>query len=69
MAASPAEAARLALTAGIDVELPSLNTYGEPLLSAVADGLVDEKLVDRALHRVLAQKCELGLLDAGLGSR
>jgi beta-xylosidase len=65
VAASPAEAAALALTAGIDVELPSLNTYGEPLLSAVADGLVDEKLVDRALHRVLTQKCELGLLDAG----
>ena len=69
VAASPAEAARLALTAGIDVELPSVNTYGEPLLSAVADGVVDEKLVDRALHRVLAQKCELGLLDARLGTR
>ena len=41
-----------------------VNTYGEPLLSAVADGVVDEKLVDRALHRVLTQKCELGLLDA-----
>ena len=64
VAASPAEAAGLALTAGIDVELPSLNTYGDPLLSAVADGLVDEKLVDRALQRVLTQKCELGLLDA-----
>jgi beta-glucosidase len=65
VAASPAQAASLALTAGIDVELPSVNTYGEPLLSAVADGVVDEKLVDRALHRVLTQKCELGLLDAG----
>ena len=64
VAASPAEAASLALTAGIDVELPSLNTYGEPLLSAVADGVVDETLVDRALERVLTQKCELGLLDA-----
>lgn len=65
VAASPAEAAALALTAGIDVELPSVNTYAEPLLAAVADGLVDEALVDRALRRVLTQKCELGLLDAG----
>ncbi|MDN4160884.1 glycoside hydrolase family 3 N-terminal domain-containing protein [Nocardioides abyssi] len=59
------EAARLALDAGIDVELPSTNAYGEPLLAAVGAGLVDEKLVDRALERVLRQKCELGLLDPG----
>lgn len=58
------EAALLALEAGIDVELPSTNAYGEPLLAALADGRVDEKLVDRALTRVLRQKCELGLLDA-----
>jgi len=57
------EAARLALEAGIDVELPSANAYGEPLLAAVAAGAVDEKLVDRAVTRVLRQKCELGLLD------
>jgi beta-glucosidase len=65
VAGSIGDAARLALEAGIDVELPSTNAYGEPLLAAVADGLVDEKLVDRALHRVLRQKCELGLLDPG----
>lgn len=59
------QAARLALEAGIDVELPSTNAYGAPLLAAVAAGLVDEKLVDRALVRVLRQKCEVGLLDPG----
>jgi beta-xylosidase len=63
VAGSPEEAARLALEAGIDVELPSVDAYGEPLLAAVAGGMVDEKLVDRALTRVLWQKCELGLLD------
>jgi beta-xylosidase len=63
VAANPAEAAGQALTAGIDVELPSVNTFGEPLLEAVRSGVVDEKLVDRALDRVLRQKCELGLLD------
>jgi beta-xylosidase len=65
VAASPGEAASLALTAGIDIELPAVNTYGEPLLAAVESGGVDEALVDRALRRVLTQKCELGLLDAG----
>jgi len=64
VARTDGDAAQLALHAGIDVELPSTNVYGEPLLRAVSDGLVDEKLVDRALSRVLRQKCELGLLDA-----
>lgn len=57
-------AARLALTAGVDVELPSTHAYGGPLLEAVRAGDVAEDLVDRALRRVLTQKCELGLLDA-----
>jgi beta-glucosidase len=65
VAGSVDEAAMLALQAGIDVELPSTNAYGEPLLAAIAAGSVDEKLVDRALERVLRQKCELGLLDPG----
>jgi len=58
------EAAAAALTAGVDVELPTVKTFGAPLVSAVRDGVVDEALVDRALRRVLAQKIELGLLDA-----
>lgn len=65
VAASRQDAARLALEAGIDVELPSPNAYTDPLLDGVADGTIDEKLVDRALARVLRQKCELGLLDPG----
>ncbi|MFF4112203.1 glycoside hydrolase family 3 N-terminal domain-containing protein [Streptomyces sp. NPDC001714] len=63
VAGTEAEAARLALTAGIDVELPTLKCYGHPLVSAVRDGTVPESLVDRAARRVLLQKCELGLLD------
>ena len=63
VADSLGEAAGLALEAGIDVELPSTNAFGAPLLDAIAAGLVDEKIVDRALSRVLRQKCELGLLD------
>ncbi|MGP4088662.1 beta-xylosidase/alpha-l-arabinosidase [Streptomyces sp. KR55] len=63
VAGTPAEAAHQALAAGIDVELPTLKCFGEPLVAAVRAGAVPEELVDRAAHRVLLQKCELGLLD------
>lgn len=59
------EAAGAALSAGVDVELPTVKTFGEPLLEAVAEGRVPEALVDRAVRRVLVQKAELGLLDRG----
>jgi beta-glucosidase-like glycosyl hydrolase len=64
VAADRGEAAALALAAGIDVELPSGDAYLEPLAKLVATGQVAEALVDRAVLRVLAQKEELGLLDA-----
>ncbi len=63
VAGTPAEAAALALAAGVDVELPMVRCYGEPLLAAVRNGVIREELVDRAARRVLRQKCELGLLD------
>jgi beta-xylosidase len=59
-----AEAAGSALRAGVDVELPTVKTFGRPLLDALRSGEVSEELVDRALRRVLRQKGELGLLDA-----
>ncbi len=65
VAADDGHAAALALSAGVDVELPSVHCYGRPLHDAVVRGDVDEALVDRALHRVLRQKIELGLLDDG----
>jgi beta-xylosidase len=64
VAAGPAEAGGMALRAGIDVELPTIETFGETLVAEVRSGAVDEALVDRAAARVLAQKAELGLLDA-----
>jgi beta-xylosidase len=63
VAGTEAQAAHAALTAGIDVELPTLKCYGRPLLEAVRAGEVPEDLIDRAVRRVLLQKCELGLLD------
>jgi beta-xylosidase len=63
VAGTQAEAAALALEAGLDVELPSVCCYGPALAVAVRDGQVPAELVDRAAARVLRQKCELGLLD------
>ncbi|SFR71794.1 beta-xylosidase [Agromyces sp. CF514] len=63
-AGSLGDAATAALEAGIDVELPTVHAFGAPLVEAVADGRLDEAVLDRALGRVLAQKAELGLLDA-----
>ncbi|MFC7404090.1 glycoside hydrolase family 3 N-terminal domain-containing protein [Georgenia alba] len=64
VAGTEAEAAHLALNAGVDVELPTIHCYGEPLVEAVERGEIDEALIDTALRRVLVQKAELGLLDA-----
>ena len=64
VAADLGEAAALALAAGIDIELPTGDAFLEPLAARLRAGLVDEALVDRAVLRALAQKEELGLLDA-----
>jgi beta-glucosidase len=55
--------AATSLRAGVDAELPSTVVYGEPLLRGVADGRVDEALVDKAVERVLRMKFRLGLFD------
>ncbi|WP_211287534.1 glycoside hydrolase family 3 N-terminal domain-containing protein [Isoptericola jiangsuensis] len=64
VAADRADAAGQALAAGLDIELPTGDAFLAPLAAAVRDGRVDEALVDRAVLRALAQKEELGLLDA-----
>ncbi|MEU4681358.1 glycoside hydrolase family 3 N-terminal domain-containing protein [Micromonospora sp. NPDC023737] len=65
VAGSWGEAAGAALAAGVDVELPTVKTFGEPLRAALAAADVPEALIDRAVRRVLLQKGQLGLLDAG----
>src|SRR5690606_2635616 len=57
------DAAGQALAAGIDIELPTGDAYLQPLAERVRSGVVDEKLVDRAVLRALTQKEDLGLLD------
>ncbi len=56
-------AAARSLSAGLDVELPTVDCYGEPLMQAIARGEVDEALVDRSVGRVLRQKFALGLFE------
>ncbi|RKN51197.1 glycoside hydrolase family 3 N-terminal domain-containing protein [Micromonospora endolithica] len=63
VAGDHAEAAGQALTAGVDVELPTGDAY-LTLRKSVRAGRLDEALVDRAVLRVLRQKRDLGLLDA-----
>ncbi|KJL47668.1 Periplasmic beta-glucosidase precursor [Microbacterium hydrocarbonoxydans] len=65
IAADRGEAAQAALTAGIDVELPTGDAYLEPLIERVKAGLFDEAYLDRAVLRVLGQKEDLGLLEPG----
>jgi beta-xylosidase len=62
VAADLADAAAQALTAGVDVELPTGDAYLS-LIELVRSGRLDETLLDRAVLRVLRQKLELGLLD------
>lgn len=63
VARSKAEAAGIALEAGIDIELPFTNCYGDLLHDAVLQGQVAEELIDVAVRRALAQKFVLGLFD------
>jgi len=57
------DGAKLALEAGLDVELPGIYLYGEPLLKAVKEGSVSKSIVDIAVSRVLAAKFRLGVFD------
>jgi beta-glucosidase len=57
------EAAILALTAGIDVELPTVNCYDDELLGLVKSGELPVEIVDQSVGRHLQKKFELGLFD------
>jgi len=62
VAANMAEAARLALAAGIDFDLSDGSVY-RTLTDQAGEGQVAESEVDRAAGRVLAAKFRLGLFD------
>jgi beta-glucosidase len=62
VAADGAEAARLALTAGVDMEMVSSN-YHNTLPEQVKQGKVPESIVDEAVRRILTVKFAKGLFD------
>jgi beta-glucosidase len=57
------EAGRLALKAGVDLNITYEPAYMGPLVESVEEGRVPMALVDRALRRVLEQKFRLGLFE------
>ncbi|HWT01367.1 MAG TPA: glycoside hydrolase family 3 N-terminal domain-containing protein [Pyrinomonadaceae bacterium] len=62
IAGDKSEAARLAIEAGVDIELPDPDAY--PLLvQLVRDGRVSEAVLDRAVARNLRAKFLLGLFE------
>jgi len=63
VAKTKGEAAKLALEAGIDIELPQTDCYGEPLKELVEKGIVSEKLIDEVVFRILKIKFLLSLFE------
>jgi beta-glucosidase len=66
VAADDAEAARMALAAGVDSELPDGQAYAT-LADQVAAGTVPVALIDRACARMLTFKMRAGLFDNPYG--
>ncbi|HLX41216.1 MAG TPA: glycoside hydrolase family 3 N-terminal domain-containing protein [Ktedonobacteraceae bacterium] len=63
VAATAGEAARLALSAGLDMELPTMDCYGAPLKAEIESGRLPLTIVDTAVRRVLRLKFQLGLFE------
>ncbi|MEV4813007.1 glycoside hydrolase family 3 N-terminal domain-containing protein [Micromonospora avicenniae] len=57
------QAAMLALSAGVDVELPATDAYADALTHALDAGQISEARLDEAVSRVLRHKFELGLFE------
>jgi len=62
VAADKAEAAKLALEAGVDIELPDPDCFAL-LVQLVKDGKISEVLIDKAVARNLRAKIILGLFE------
>jgi len=63
VASDKEQAAIKALTAGIDVELPTFDCYKEPLKKAVESGKLPITFVDDAVKNILRLKFEMGLFE------
>jgi beta-glucosidase len=63
VAATPGEAGSRALQAGLDLELPGRDCYGDPLRPLIEDGTLSMDVVDTAVRRVLRSKFQVGLFE------
>jgi len=63
VAATRGEAAQLALSAGLDMELPAVDCCGEPLKAEIEAGRVPLQVIDTAVRRVLSLKFQLGIFE------
>ena len=63
VAATPGEAGARALRAGLDLELPGRECYGEPLRALIEDDRLPIAVVDAAVRRVLRSKLQVGLFE------
>jgi beta-glucosidase len=62
VAADKAEAARQALEAGLDIELPDPDV-NKTLVEQVKAGKISEELINKAVERILRTKFQLGLFE------
>ena len=62
IAADGAEAAKLAVTAGVDMDMQG-DVYRKHLLRLVREGVVPEERIDEAVRRILTLKFRLGLFE------
>jgi beta-xylosidase len=63
VARDEAEAAALALNAGMDIELPGFTCFRTGVLAALERGILDMATVDAAVTRVIMEKSRLGLFE------
>ncbi|MFC1541208.1 glycoside hydrolase family 3 N-terminal domain-containing protein [Candidatus Latescibacterota bacterium] len=56
------EAAKMALEAGVDIELPSIDC-NPTIIEQIKDGRISEKTLDKAVLRILRMKFLLGLFE------
>ncbi len=58
-----AEAAQLTLEAGMDLEIPSIDCFRQPLLDAVARGDLKVERIDASVERMLTYKFAFGIFE------
>ena len=63
VAGTHGEAGATALKAGLDLELPGRDCYGDPLRPLIEDGRLSMDDVDTAVRRVLRSKFQVGLFE------